>query len=226
MRRFIPLIAVLIAISAFAAPETWTGICTNVHDGDTITVTHGADTRRVRLCGIDAPELTQPFGREAEAALHALVFNRPVTVYSTGTDKYGRFIGWVFSGSERVNLDMVTDGYAWWYREYEPNNVAIKSAEATARANRAGLWFAPGIPISPWDFRHLASEAKAASERAVSSSSSVPDFAPTETPVPPGLTSEYDPGKTQWVRPYRKKDGTAVPGYWRHASGTAPRPRR
>ena len=57
-----------------AAPATTVGKVVSVHDGDTVTGrTDDGQTLKVRLQGIDAPELKQPFGsssRDEAAATH------------------------------------------------------------------------------------------------------------------------------------------------------------
>jgi micrococcal nuclease len=56
-----------------------TGRVIGVIDGDTLDIlTASFETLRVRLSGIDAPELGQAFGRNAQAALSSLVFARSV----------------------------------------------------------------------------------------------------------------------------------------------------
>jgi endonuclease YncB( thermonuclease family) len=59
------------------AGDTVTGRCVGVHDGDSITLLldtpAGKRQVRIRLDGIDAPELGQPFSRIARAALSEMV---------------------------------------------------------------------------------------------------------------------------------------------------------
>ncbi|OGP73239.1 MAG: hypothetical protein A2W09_01545 [Deltaproteobacteria bacterium RBG_16_50_11] len=68
------------SIQSHAVIRTVEGIVKKVADGDTLTVvTHEGTKLRVRLCGIDAPEIRhnglpgQPYGGEAKAALTALM---------------------------------------------------------------------------------------------------------------------------------------------------------
>ncbi len=51
----------------------WPGVVTHVSDGDTVWVQplHGGEAHKVRLLGIDAPEICQPWGPQSRAALHA-----------------------------------------------------------------------------------------------------------------------------------------------------------
>ena len=57
-----------------------------------------------------------------------------------------------------LNLVMVRDGLAWWYRKYAEeqspaDRVLYEEAEARAKAARVGLWGDPD-PMPPWDWRH------------------------------------------------------------------------
>ena len=134
------------------------GTATAVHDGDTITMVAAGLKYQVRLNGIDAPELAQPYGPEARKALAALVLWKKVTVLSMGVDKYGRTIGNIYSGRSQkgrgatINAQMVQDGWAWRYRQYS-NSWALMSHEANAQAHKLGLWVNTEKPEPPWVFR-------------------------------------------------------------------------
>ncbi len=70
----------------------------SVGDGDTITITNGAQKTRVRLDSIDAPETSQtPYGMESRQALQKLLpIGAEVTGRSIATDRYRRtvFVYW------------------------------------------------------------------------------------------------------------------------------------
>jgi endonuclease YncB( thermonuclease family) len=53
--RFLILIAFTFIGSASA--ELLTGTVMSVHDGDTLTLQSGGEQKKIRLAGIDAPEL-------------------------------------------------------------------------------------------------------------------------------------------------------------------------
>ncbi len=72
----------------------------------------------MRLAGIDAPELKQPYGQQAKQALSALAFGQEVKVDGSGPDKYGRTLGTVWVGTVNVNAEWVKQGAAWVYRAY------------------------------------------------------------------------------------------------------------
>jgi micrococcal nuclease len=72
-------------------------------------------------------------------------------------DRYGRIVGKLVHEGQDVNLSMVEDGFAWWYREYAREQSEIdrglyEAAEDRARRARAGLWRDPE-PVPPWDWR-------------------------------------------------------------------------
>ena len=64
-----------------------------VIDGDTLE----CDKLKVRACGIDAPELSQPFGNAAATTkLTQLTLNKNVRLVTQGTDIYGRILAEVW----------------------------------------------------------------------------------------------------------------------------------
>jgi endonuclease YncB( thermonuclease family) len=67
-------------------------------DGDTFA--YGAT--RIRIRGLNAPELSQPGGAEATRALAALLSDQAVTVIPKGEDVYRRMLADVFVGGKNV----------------------------------------------------------------------------------------------------------------------------
>jgi micrococcal nuclease len=128
------------------------GKVVSIHDGDTVTILKADKAQvKVRLNGIDAPELKQAFGAKSKAALSALVFGKPVIVHSTGLDLYGRTLGRVEAAGDDVNLQMVRDGFAWHYARYS-KDAALAKAQVEAKGARRGLWI-DSVPVPPWEFR-------------------------------------------------------------------------
>ncbi len=62
---------------------------------------------KVRLAGIDAPELDQPYGQQAQQALSRLTLHKEARIESAGPDKYGRTLGTVFVGSVNINAALI-----------------------------------------------------------------------------------------------------------------------
>jgi micrococcal nuclease len=127
-----------------------------VADGDTFSCRDG---RRVRLIGIDAPELRQGEpARLARAALTRLA--PPGTALRlegdvTPRDRYGRELAHVWTGSRLVNEALVLEGWAMLYTV--PPNVKyaerLERAQKKARAAGAGLWSSGGFECAPSTFR-------------------------------------------------------------------------
>lgn len=142
------LAALALLIAAAAAGETQ-DVVESVHDGDTLTLAGGM---RVRLYGIDAPELDQPYGPAARDALAALVDGRVVRVIEHVTDRYGRQVSDVVRDGVDVNRHLIAAGAAWCYMRYLPPGDDCPRIEAEARSARRGLWALPN-PVPPWAWR-------------------------------------------------------------------------
>jgi micrococcal nuclease len=141
------LLALLLAL-----PAPFDGRVIAVHDGDTISVLRQGRSVRLRLHGIDAPELGQAFGRAAKQMTSSLVFKRDVRVVPVDIDEYGRLVARVFVGATNLNLELVRRGLAWHYTRYS-HDAALARAEREARAARRGLWADPR-PVPPWVWRY------------------------------------------------------------------------
>lgn len=136
------------------------GKVVGVTDGDTIEVMRGGAAVKVRLHGIDCPESGQPFSQYAKQFTSHSVFGKSVTVWVNDVDRYGRLVGTVITPDNRsLNDELVRNGFAWWYREYAPGDVALQQLEGHARSNRLGLWSDPA-PIPPWQWRKSGNRAQ------------------------------------------------------------------
>ncbi len=125
-----------VGLSRFS--KTITGKIVGVHDGDSITLlTLGKGQHKIRLDGIDAPELSQAQGGQAKATLSGLVMGREVTVDDNGRDRYDRTLGVVMVDGKNVNVEMVRLGYAWHYLKYSSDR-ALAEAEQEARVGKRG----------------------------------------------------------------------------------------
>lgn len=174
LRRVVPLLALLfffpILTQAKELLRTEAGIVRHVADGDTVTViTHEGTKLKIRLYGIDAPEIQhsnkrtgivskpgQPYGEEAYRALESKVLRKIVRVQIMDIDRYRRLVAVLYLGDRDVNREMVRQGYAWAYREYLHGPYASEyiEAEREARNSHLGLWQQMN-PQPPWEFRRL-----------------------------------------------------------------------
>ena len=135
--------------------KTIRGRVARISDGDTITVvTAGNKRQKVRLYGVDAPELHQAFGQKARTQLEKLIDGHDVNVEEVDIDDYGRVVGIVTIGGENLNLQMVKSGYAWVYSHFCRKSFCRdwEREEAEARRARRGLW-REKEPMPPWDWR-------------------------------------------------------------------------
>ena len=146
---FLLLPAVIFAKASY--PAVIEGQVVRVHDGDTITVLEAKKEFRIRLDGIDAPELNQAYGKASKRFAWDFAFGKRAVVRVSGIDRYGRYLGEVFVGGHSLNRAIVAAGLAWQYRQYSKDPV-LAALEARARAGRLGLWKDPN-PLPPWDFR-------------------------------------------------------------------------
>lgn len=138
--------------AAALAQTTFSGKCTGVFDGDTITVQNGGQPVRVRLYGIDCPEIQQPFGARAKQFTAGLTLGRLVTISGRGVDSSGRVLGWASVGKRNVNSELVKNGLAWWYRASAPGEKSLAQLQQSAILANRGLWSSPSVQ-APWVFR-------------------------------------------------------------------------
>ena len=146
---FVLLISVptLVPAQALAAAATrliQSGVVTYVVDGDTVWVQIGAHDKplKVRLRDLDAPEICQAGGLQAQAALKSRVLGQRVIVTSSAHDDYGRTVGTVHLSGEDVGRWLVANGHAWVYT-YQKRKSAYSQEFAQAQAARRGIFSDP-----------------------------------------------------------------------------------
>lgn len=122
-------------------PQPWAARVTHVSDGDTLWVqpSRGGRPRKIRLDGVDAPEICQPYGVMARDRLAQQVSGRMVQVLPRRHDDYGRLLARVSVQGQDMGRWMVRQGHAWSHR-YRGQPGPYASLEARARAQRLGLW--------------------------------------------------------------------------------------
>ena len=119
-----------------------------VTDGDTLRLEDG---RRLRLIGVNAPELgrngkpSEPYAQAAKRALGALVEGKSLQLVTgiEATDRYGRTLGYLFDQhGENLEAQLLAQGMG--YAVAIPPNLALinchMAAEQAARSARLGLW--------------------------------------------------------------------------------------
>lgn len=169
--RFTKIITISLLLCGCSAVSGAAGISSNNNgqiwtvkrapDGDTITAVNSLQSLKIRFCGIDAPEKSQPLGIESRNYLRNLLdkANRQVIINKIEIDRYGRTVAEIFTRVNGVdtfiNQSMVEAGFAYHYSRYSgncPNKNAIEQAESIAKSKRLGVWSDPNLE-KPWDYR-------------------------------------------------------------------------
>jgi endonuclease YncB( thermonuclease family) len=122
----------------------------HVIDGDTLEVRHHGRSERIRVEGIDCPELRQPYGKEAKRAVMALVIGSPVILRTSGRSRDGALSADVLlQNGRRLSQILLEEGLAWRVASTGSSGGEL---EEGARYARRGLWADPH-PTPPWKFR-------------------------------------------------------------------------
>ena len=156
MRRLILLLtAIVLPLAVQAEVRSYVATVTHVSDGDTVWVKPpwGGPPIQVRVQGIDAPEVCQPFGPQARQALQRRLLHRPVRVTERGRDDYSRTLARLQVQGQDVGGWLVSEGLAWSYR-YGRNPGPYQSLQSQARQARRGLW-SQQAPVEPRTFRKV-----------------------------------------------------------------------
>jgi micrococcal nuclease len=140
--------------AALAKPASqWVGWVTKVVDGDTLHVqpAQGGASQKLRIKGIDAPEVCQAWGLQSREALARLVWGQRVTVQLNDVDDHGRWLANVFVNGEDVGARLVAQGHAWSYQfRRDPGPYVFQQQQAAI--NRLGLFGQPQA-MRPREFR-------------------------------------------------------------------------
>lgn len=146
-------LAAWLPLLAQALPHRVHGTVTHVTDGDSVWVRpiSGGEPLEVRIQGIDAPEICQPWGPQAQAALAQQLEHQPVELDVRGRDDYGRTLARVHWMGHDVGAMLVGNGLAWSYR-WRGRAGPYDALQEQARNARQGLW-SQGRAEPPRNFR-------------------------------------------------------------------------
>lgn len=132
-----------------------------VHDGDTVSVIIGMKNERLRLIGIDAPEIGQGlWGIKAKNHLKELLNHSghiaTLELDVEKRDKYGRILGYLWASDKKlINLEMVRDGYAVIFT-FPPNVKYVddlRKAQDFAKKKNLGIWGKDGMNEMPGEYK-------------------------------------------------------------------------
>ncbi|WP_343314333.1 thermonuclease family protein [Brucella sp. BE17] len=149
---FLLLILITLHIQKETSPSISFQGKPHVIDGDTVII----EDVRIRLIGIDAPEIAQSCerggaayecGKEARTILRSRIGKSPIRCDGHEKDIYGRVLARCYLAGTDLNGWMVQQGWAVAYGDY-------KREEAEARANKGGLWMGQFEQPSSWRKSH------------------------------------------------------------------------
>lgn len=135
----------------------------DVHDGDTIKCTaNSGKIFKIRLYGIDTPEVKQDYGKEATRALASLIDGKQIYVGVHDIDIYKRVLGIIFYNGQNLNYYMVNTGNAFVYKQAAKRSPLMnlyRAAQKHAQDAKLGLWnpsfYKNGKgPVDPYNYRH------------------------------------------------------------------------
>lgn len=103
----------------------WVNVCyaqqvSRIIDGDTFEIASG---EKIRMIGINAPEISDLHGVEAKQHLSELISGKNVKLVSdtksNDRDRYSRILRYVFVDGTDINKKMIEDGHAIAYMKFK-----------------------------------------------------------------------------------------------------------
>ena len=147
------------SLSGITLSSNLNGKIIKIIDGDTVyfQANNDDDYKKLRLVGIDAPEMKQPFGHKSRQCLANLINNKLVQIITYGEDRYKRTLAKIIIEKIDINQAMIKNGCAWFYRRYKntlgkDDQVMYDKAEIFAIENKKGL-FSNQEAEAPWVWR-------------------------------------------------------------------------
>jgi micrococcal nuclease len=130
-------LAVVTGAAALALPYYVGEKVTEVIDGDTFRIQN--DTK-VRLFGINAPEMGNCGSDEAKKALTKLILNKKVVLREPKADGFGRVLALVYQNGIPINEAMVKTGYVVYTGEGGAEKENLISTWRFIKDNNIGIF--------------------------------------------------------------------------------------
>lgn len=114
-----------------------------VVSGQTIEVTSTGKALRVRLAGIEAPDIQQqPWGQAAKQQLQSMIGEKAATIeLDEQPDKFGRQWAYVWQNGKLLNEQLLKGGYVLWDgRSHGKYDDRLERAQAWGRIMGRGIW--------------------------------------------------------------------------------------
>jgi micrococcal nuclease len=138
MKTKITLLFILLVSICHASYVT----VSRVIDGDTFETGNG---EKVRMIGINAPEISDFYGEEAKNYLIRLILNKKIELisdnFSSDRDRYGRLLRYVKLEGVDINQKMIADGYAFAYLKFNfSKSTSYEAVQVKSRELNQGIW--------------------------------------------------------------------------------------
>ena len=115
-----------------------------VLDGDTFVI---EKAQRVRLLGVDAPDLKYCGGEEAKEELEKMIGKNRVYLEEIVTDKFARIVAVVYVGNTPLNTEMAKKGWVENNSTQSSERENIKEAQKEAKESRLGVYSEECSPV-------------------------------------------------------------------------------
>ncbi|OGV89560.1 hypothetical protein A2Z41_01205, partial [Microgenomates group bacterium RBG_19FT_COMBO_39_10] len=109
----------------------------NVLDGDTFVL---ETSQRVRLAGLDAPEVDFCGGQEAKGKLESLVMEKRVILREPVVDNWGRIVALVYVGNQFINEEVLKEGWGYYNSDKNSQREVLKATAHLAQEREKGVF--------------------------------------------------------------------------------------
>ncbi len=155
------IMCALILLAMPSLAMAWPAEVVSVHDGDTLTVVRQdtGERQKIRLYGVDCPELKQPFGAEALETTRSAVLGKIVDIEPADKkNSYGRIVAVVSYGENGETLQSLlsSSGMSWVDGRFCKSEQCEtwRKHQEYAKLHYIGLWEYSN-PVPPWTWRRL-----------------------------------------------------------------------
>ena len=109
----------------------------NVLDGDTFVL---ETSQRVRLAGLNAPEVDFCGGQEAKGKLESLVMEKRVILREPVVDNWGRIVALVYVGNQFINEEVLKEGWGYYTSDKNSQREVLKATAHLAQEREKGVF--------------------------------------------------------------------------------------
>jgi micrococcal nuclease len=108
---FVAVVTLILFLCSASYGYAFSGKCIRVTDGETIVVLRGNDKIKIRLYGVDCPEIDQRYGKKAKIFTSEHVLGKTLRIEEMGKF-YNRIVGIVYANDFCLNSTLLKSGYA------------------------------------------------------------------------------------------------------------------